>query len=115
MGLARQRVGRVVQVIGLEAAPDYETNARQAGLMDRYADDMAGRSGTVYGDDRGSALTGHAFAGPVRLVSNVTGAINGTRTASGLYKTQLEVQDSLSANPDLDPYARLLLARNKNG
>ena len=105
-----QYIGATVPVVGLKAAPDANNLRRLSSWMRRYGADMDGSGDlVVMGYDRGNAA--HSFNGPVRVVPSPTAAINATVSAAGVYTPYGVFQDSVSGNPALDPYQRMLWDR----
>lgn len=108
--MAPPNIGVTELRIGLQAAPDVNNRRRLFGWLRRYGDDMTGASGGVVGYDRGDAV--HSFNGPVALVPSPEKAVYfATSSQSGVYTPRGEFQNSISANPDLDPFHRAMYAR----
>jgi len=100
-----------VQTTGLAAAEDAAPLHRLGGLMRNYAAGLDGTAVGVRGYDRGNSAT--TFQGPVTLVPTAAAAVNGVSSPAGVYKPGGEFQDSLSNNPELDPYSRALWYRGR--
>lgn len=104
------RVKRVLTYLGLAAAPDTANLDRLAALQAAIGRGLNGGDGCVVGYDKGNPA--YTFTGPVAATPSVARAIGSVSAGPGnVYLPTPGFSESVSTNPDLDPYNAALLAR----